>query len=90
MLSERKIKGTFCEEKVEPKTRFDKRSFRWKKSGRAWVLIGCPRGKWNPRGSIKIGKRRERGRCEAGTRAYIILRPAVSARCPTGSHRIRK
>lgn len=37
---ERKIKGQFCEERIALKTSFDKRSFRYKKSGKSWVIIG--------------------------------------------------
>ena len=40
----RKITGRFCERIELPKSAFDHRSFRWKKSGRAWVLVGCRRG----------------------------------------------
>lgn len=41
---------------------FAKGSFRWVRSGRAWVLVGCPRGKWWTS-----------GRCKVGTRVYKVV-----------------
>lgn len=76
----RKIVGDYCEKKITPKARFDPRSFRYKRSGRAWVIIGCPRGQWNP----------QAGRCRVGTRAYKLLVPAEAGRCPAGTRRVRK
>lgn len=66
-----KIRGRFCERIVTPKRAFDRRSFRWKKSGRAWVLVGCPRGKW--RGES----------CGVGTKAHVVLVRA-RGRCTIG------
>jgi hypothetical protein len=68
-----KITGTFCERAVAPKSTFDSRSFRWKASGTSWVLVGCPKGSWQP------GK----GRCTAGLRAHKVLARA-RGRCRTG------
>jgi len=48
--------------KLAPKSKFDPRSFRWKRSGKAMILIACPKGKWNARTS----------RCRVGTRAYEV------------------
>jgi len=76
-----KIKGTFCEEKLAYKRYFDRRSFRWKKSGRAWVLVGCKRGAWND----------TRKQCLIGTEAYVLLRSTTAnVRCPAGSRRVSK
>jgi hypothetical protein len=64
-----------CERALSPKASFDRRSFRYKRSGRAWVLIGCPRGQWNARAE----------RCRVGTRAYKLLTPAPArGRCASG------
>lgn len=52
-------------QKLLPKSYFDQRSFRWIKSGKARILIGCPKGKWSPK----------KQRCRVGTRAYEIVRP---------------
>jgi hypothetical protein len=58
-----RIHGRFCETKKGRKTSFARRSFRWKKSGRAWLLIACPKSKWKSRSE----------RCSVGTRAYAVL-----------------
>lgn len=80
MARKRKMKGTFCEEKLASKGKFDKRSFRYKKSGKAWVLIACPKGKWNMKTQ----------RCRVGTRAQKVLAPSHGRSCPVGSKRISK
>jgi hypothetical protein len=63
----RKIRGSFCEREIAPKESFAKRSFRWKRSGGAWLLIGCPVGQWAPRAK----------RCKVGTRVHSILSPTI-------------
>jgi hypothetical protein len=65
----------YCERKVAPKSKFDARSFRWKKSGKGRVLVGCPKGKWNAKTE----------RCRVGTKAYAILTPTHTGRCRRGS-----
>lgn len=80
-LQGRKIIGSFCEETVTPKRDFDSRSFRWKRTGSAWLMIGCPRGKWNPTEQY----------CRVGTRAHTVLTPTNKRKqCPAGAHRITK
>lgn len=59
----KKIRGKFRERIVAPKSRFAKKSLRWKKSGRAWVMIGCPSGKYTARSES----------CRVGTRAHVVL-----------------
>lgn len=54
--------------KVNPR-KFDKRSFRVKKSGKAKIVIGCPSGKFNKRTN----------RCKVGTRVQKIMYPATKA-----------
>lgn len=66
-----KIKGAFCERTLAPAAFFDRRSFRWKKSGRAWLLVGCPRGYGSRKG------------CKVGMRGHKILVPA-HGRCRMG------
>ncbi len=78
-MSARKITGVFCERIKAPKSRFAKGSFRWKKSGRAWLLLACPKVDWN----------RKTERC-GGMRAYAILTPKRKGRCTVGSHMVRK
>lgn len=73
-----KIRGVFCKSVKAPKTAFDKRSFRWKKSGKAFVLVGCPKGKW----SAKSAK------CTTGLRAHEVIVRASGA-CSVGK-RVKK
>lgn len=67
-----------CEKKLAPKSKFDRRSFRWKTSGKARVLVACPKGHWR------------RGRCTVGLRAYKLLTPPKAGRCPVGTVKLRK
>jgi hypothetical protein len=78
MAAPRKIVGDFCEWTTRRKSDFDRRSFRWKKSGQAWVLVGCPRGKFR------------RGVCADGTRAHKVLAPTDGYRCPRGRKHVHK
>jgi hypothetical protein len=71
MAQARKMVGYFCESVKAPKSKFDPRSFRYKKSGSSWILIGCPKGQWQPRKKA----------CKVGTRAHKILRN-VCSKCP--------
>lgn len=71
----------YCERRgTITKAQADPRSFRWKQSGRARILLACPRGAWNNRAE----------RCETGIRAYKILTPAKRGRCKAGAKKIRK
>lgn len=73
----RKIKGVFCEREMLPKSAFDRRSLRWKKSGKSWVMTGCRKGHF------------KRGRCKTGLRAHVVLSPDRGF-CPGGGRTIRK
>jgi len=95
----KKIVGTFCERTVAPKSEFDPRSFRYKKSGKAWVLIGCPKGEWQAKKRTKRAKK-VRGKtkhvwvtgvCKGGTRSHKLLAPLGNkTRCPRGTRRVAK
>lgn len=74
----KKIRGTFCKTVTAPKKRFDRRSFRWKKSGKAFVLVGCLKGDWNAKSKT----------CKTGTRAHEIL-VKTSGACRVGK-RVKK
>jgi hypothetical protein len=77
----RKMAGRFCERKPLPKTAFDKRSFRYKQSGSSWILIGCPKGKWDAK----------RETCKVGTRAHVVLRSVCpTCRCRRGEKQTTK
>jgi hypothetical protein len=75
MARTRKMKGSFCEKQKSPRSAFDGRSFRWKHSGKSWVLVGCPKGRWDAR----------KARCKVGTRAHKILAASPKGRrCRVG------
>jgi len=57
------VYGKGCRERR--KDEFDSRSFFQKKSGKAFVTIGCLKGDWDA----------EARRCKRGTRAYQIRIP---------------
>ena len=73
----RKIKGSFCEREMLPKSAFDRKSLRWKKSGKSWIMTGCRKGKF------------KRGRCMNGLRAHVILIRSNGS-CPRGGRPIHK
>ncbi len=73
-MRRRKITGRYCRRTLAPKSAFDRRSFRWKKSGRAWVLVGCRAGDWDAK----------RERCKAGLRAHELLVAKRRGRCAAG------
>ncbi len=58
-------RSRFRHERLESPSSFDPKSFRTVRSGRARVVVGCPKGQWDP----------SRGICKVGTRAQAILRP---------------
>lgn len=77
----KKIVGTFCEKAITPKKVFAPASFRWKKSGRAWLITGCEKSAWQPK----------KKRCKTGLKAYILLAPLKGKkRCARGQKRIKK
>lgn len=77
------IIGTFCERELLPKSVFDRRSFRWTRRGKNWLLTGCRAGDWNAKGR---GKRK----CKTGLRAHALLTPQRGGRCKIGAKRIAK
>ena len=72
--------GSFCEKTLTPRKQFDSESFRWKQSGKAWLLVGCPKGKWQPR----------KERCRVGTKAHKILVKKGYRHCAVGTRRVVK
>lgn len=52
-----------------------KGSYRWKKSGSAFLLIACPRGKWNAKTE----------RCKVGTFAVEKVKARRGKPCPVNS-----
>lgn len=69
------VKGQKCEKRMGRKDEFG--SFAWKKSGKGYVLVGCPKG--------KLGKS---GRCKVGLKAHaVVIRRKRGAACPAGYRR---
>jgi hypothetical protein len=72
MARTRKIVGRFCRKAKAPKRDFAPGSFRWKNIRGNWLLIGCPKGKWQPR----------KQRCTVGTRLHeILVKAPARGRC---------
>lgn len=74
--------ATWCERKLNyNKEHFDRRSFRWVKSGKARVLIGCPKGEWNNRTKS----------CNVGTVGYKrLVPPRKNGSCSRRGKPVRK
>lgn len=72
----------YCERLENAKSVFDERSFRWKvQSKKVRILVGCPKGKWQPR----------KQRCKVGLRAYKVLKQVgPRTKCRAGSVRLKK
>ena len=66
--------GERCARVIVPKNKFDSRSFRWKRSGKGRVLIGCPKGEWDA----------HRVNCRVGTRAHVVVKKRDGDSCPRG------
>lgn len=78
--TQRHMRGAYCEHTTAPKSLFDPRSFRYIQSGKSWLLIGCPKGKWAAR----------KAHCKVSTLSHKHFIPAKSGRCPIGGKVIRK
>lgn len=66
-----------CVDVKAPLASFDRRSIRTVTRGTARILIGCPKGSWQPR----------KQRCKVGTRAYEVITPTKNGRCRRGARR---
>jgi hypothetical protein len=68
----------FCSETLQPKRRYDPRSFRTVVARGHRVTVGCPKGHYAAHGA---------GRCRHPVEAQRILHPAGEGRCPYGGPR---
>lgn len=66
----------YIRERLADPREFDRRSFRTVKTDAHRVVIGCPRGEWDPEDEF----------CEVGTRAQAILHPKSEARSLAARH----
>ena len=64
-----------CERIIVPKSEFDPKSFRWVKTAKGGVLIGCESGKWDAGTS----------RCKVGTRAHAVVIAKTGGKCDWSS-----
>ena len=67
-----------CVKVEHPKSTFDPRSFRTLVRGNTRILVGCPKGEWQPRLE----------RCRVGMRAYEVIK--LNATSCTGRGRRRR
>jgi len=72
-----KLPKNKCRKRLSKGVRFDRRSLRWIQSGSAYLLVGCPKGKYDA--SIDV--------CLVGTRAYEQVKGTKSGSCPRGFKR---
>lgn len=72
-----KLPQNKCRKRLSKNIRFDRRSLRWIQSGSAYLLVGCPKGKYDA--SIDV--------CLVGTRAYEQVKAAKGGACPRGFKR---
>lgn len=63
-----------CRKRLSKNIKFDRRSLRWVQSGSAYLLVGCPQGKYDA--SVDV--------CLVGTRAYEQVKSAKGNSCPRG------
>lgn len=49
------------------------------------LLVCCPKGQFDPRAPLRVGRRIVRGRCKSGTIAHAILIPEGGRHCPIGA-----
>lgn len=83
-----RIPPTGCTEELAPKELFEPKSFRWVKSGRGRILVGCPKGQWAPRTKGRVKGRAVIGVCKVGTRAHMKVTPREGRKhCPAGQKR---
>lgn len=65
------FRGKYCRERQRQPSACARGSFRTIKSGKARIVICCPKGKWN----------KKTQRCRVGTTAQSVLRPRTSRFC---------
>lgn len=70
-----KMHGKFSECVQAPKSKFAPGSFRMVQTGKTWILVGCPVGKWAAKKMAVINGRKVQGRCTAGMKPHKIFVP---------------
>lgn len=83
--------GRKCERVVAPKGKFHKASFRWVKSGKGRVLVGCPKKATGGALTVWKASARKGSQCRlksSGERAGLKAHAVVTARARAGACRI--
>lgn len=83
--------GRKCEKVIEPKSRFHKASFRWVKSGKGRVLVGCPKKSSSGAATIWKASARKGSQCRlksSGKRAGLKAHAVVTSRSRAGACRL--
>ena len=75
-----------CVKRMSPLSKFDKKSFRYVPQAKgAALMIGCPKGKFAPKGKKKLTSGRiVTGACKVGTRAVERIEPRKGSSCRKG------
>ena len=73
-----KLPKSKCVKRYRKKSEFAKGSFRYIKRGSLYLLVGCPKGKWN----------KKTKRCRVGTRAFESMKATKKGRCPRDAVRV--
>ena len=81
--------GTYCEKYLAPRKNFVAESLSFKRKGKNWQLMGCPRGEWRPRRKwVDKNGVEHIGKCSRAEQAYILLMPKrANRKCPIGTKR---
>lgn len=82
--------GRKCERMVAPKGNFHKKSFRWVKSGKGRVLVGCPKKSGGLKTVWKVSARKgtQCRLASSGKRAGLKAHAVVTSRTRAGTCRV--
>jgi hypothetical protein len=69
-----KLPKNKCVKRYHRESFFAKGSLRTIKRGKVFLIVGCPKGKWNTKTK----------RCRIGTKAFELIKAAKKGRCPRG------
>ncbi len=83
-----KLPENKCVKQLKPLKDFDKRSFRYVPVKGGALMIGCPKGKFSPKGrkKLKSGKFIT-GVCKVGTRGVEMILGSKGGKCRVGYKR---
>ena len=80
-----KLPAKKCVKRLAPLKAFDKKSFRYIPTKGGMLMIGCPKGKFSPKGRKKLKSGRMiTGVCKVGTRGVELILPMKGSSCRVG------